>query len=206
MKSLQQYSIGSLVFLIILTSCSVEKRHYMSGFNIEWKKGESGVIQNEDNIQTVSKLKKNTVPDADLLGINDGALSASSDKAQQIVLPKKEKTNLTLINKLQTADKEEQSELTFNSELKKGLKILSAPKDEQKTHGLAVASMILGILSLITFYGALLFGVLAIIFGAIALNKIKTNPEAYKGKGMAKAGLICGIVALGLIIIIIASL
>ena len=78
MKSLQQYSIGSLVFLIILTSCSVEKRHYMSGFNIEWKKGKSGVIQNEDNIQTVSNLKKITIPDAEPLDINDGALSASS--------------------------------------------------------------------------------------------------------------------------------
>ena len=57
----------------------------------------------------------------------------------------------------------------------------SAPE----THGLAIASLVLGIIGFIP--------LASIIFGAIALEKIKSNPERFKGKGMATAGMILGI-------------
>jgi hypothetical protein len=64
---------------------------------------------------------------------------------------------------------------------------------QRKTNGLAIAALILGILG---------FSILAIIFGAIALNQIKRDPT-YNGKGMAVAGLVLGIVALAVELIIL---
>ena len=58
------------------------------------------------------------------------------------------------------------------------------PTTERRTSGLAIASLILGILGI---------SLLAIIFGAIALNQMGKDPNL-SGKGMAIAGLILGIV------------
>jgi uncharacterized membrane protein YvbJ len=65
-----------------------------------------------------------------------------------------------------------------------------------KTSGMAIASLILGIL------GASL---LAIIFGIIAISQINKSNGLVTGKGMAIAGIILGVIStIGYIIIIIA--
>jgi hypothetical protein len=65
------------------------------------------------------------------------------------------------------------------------------------TNGMAVASMVLGILGIVTFcawgFGALL-GLLAIVLGAVAIRNAKRQPGT-PGVGMAWAGVITGIVA-----------
>jgi hypothetical protein len=58
--------------------------------------------------------------------------------------------------------------------------------------GLAVASLVCGILAFFVF--GIVLGILAIIFGGVALSKIRKNPEV-SGRGMAIAGLVLGIVA-----------
>ncbi len=75
------------------------------------------------------------------------------------------------------------------------------------TNGLAVASLVLGIVALVTSPVSCLCcmllplspiaAILAIIFGAIARAQIAAGGQV--GYGMATAGLICGIVALLLI-------
>ena len=62
----------------------------------------------------------------------------------------------------------------------------------RQTSGLAIASMVLGIVSFV-FVGIIL-GPLAIIFGSIAIKKIDKHPHELSGRGMALAGIICGIV------------
>jgi uncharacterized membrane protein YphA (DoxX/SURF4 family) len=67
------------------------------------------------------------------------------------------------------------------------------------SQGLATASLVCGILSLI---GCCLWpvsgplAVVAIVLGFVALGKAKSNPAAYGGKGMAKSGLIIGFLGL----------
>jgi hypothetical protein len=58
---------------------------------------------------------------------------------------------------------------------------------QQPGKGLAIASLVLGIVSLLCF--PFITGILAIIFGAVAKNK------GYIG-GMATAGIVCGIIGL----------
>jgi len=72
-----------------------------------------------------------------------------------------------------------------------------------KSSGLAIASMVLGIVSLLfcIWYIAIPCGILAIVFGIIAGNKAKTGEGG--GAGMAKAGFIMGCIGLAIDIIIV---
>ena len=77
----------------------------------------------------------------------------------------------------------------------------------QKTHGMAIAGFAAGIAgfllmnvllgvpqSLALFFSLLLLGAGGIVLSGVALRKIKENPAKYKGKGLAKAGVVIGIV------------
>jgi len=74
-------------------------------------------------------------------------------------------------------------------------------KSKLKTQGLALTSMITGILGLFTPYIAPIFAILSIIFAAIGLKKIKNSPENYKGKGFGVAGMVLGITGVSLVLI-----
>jgi Na+/H+-dicarboxylate symporter len=79
----------------------------------------------------------------------------------------------------------------------------SSYQTPQPGSGLAIASLILGILSLVTF--CLIFvsaplAVIAIILGIVASNQVKAGRAS--GGGMARAGMVLGIIALCLTIAI----
>jgi hypothetical protein len=67
---------------------------------------------------------------------------------------------------------------------------------------MAVTALVMGLISL-CIYVTPITGLLAIIFGAIAINQVKKNPQQVGGKGMAIAGLIIGSIMLGLYILFI---
>jgi len=72
---------------------------------------------------------------------------------------------------------------------------LYEPPAAPKTSGLAIASLILGIVGLL---GLACYGVgiipsaAALITGLIARRRIRENPTAYQGAGLALAGTILG--------------
>lgn len=70
-----------------------------------------------------------------------------------------------------------------------------------RTHGLAIAALVCGILSLVL--TAIPFGILAIVFGSISKRKILEAPNLWEGKGMAQSGVIMGIVSLALTVLFI---
>ena len=73
----------------------------------------------------------------------------------------------------------------------------NVPQNQSK--GLAIASMVLGIVALVFFcfaYICIPCGVVAIILGGVALAK-KTA-----GKGMAIAGLVCAVIGVAIYIIL----
>jgi uncharacterized membrane protein len=74
----------------------------------------------------------------------------------------------------------------------------------QPSNGMGVTSMVLGIVGVVflCFWPlAILLGILAIIFGAVGLQKAKRGEAT--NKGMAMAGLICGICAIVLPIVLV---
>jgi uncharacterized membrane protein YvbJ len=74
----------------------------------------------------------------------------------------------------------------------------------ERTSGMAIAALIMGILGFL-FFG--LLSILAIIFGAIGISQ--TNKDPYlKGKGMATAGLVLGIIGIvgGIIWLIVVAI
>ena len=77
-----------------------------------------------------------------------------------------------------------------------------SPSKPSKTSGLAVASLVLGILGL-TCILPIIGPLLAIIFGIVALNQISKSGGQIAGQGQAIAGLITGGVSLVMIPIII---
>jgi hypothetical protein len=67
---------------------------------------------------------------------------------------------------------------------------------QRSTNGLAVASMVLGILW-IYWIGS----ILALVFGFVARQQIKQRGEA--GDGMAIAGIVLGCVGLGMLLLVL---
>ncbi len=56
--------------------------------------------------------------------------------------------------------------------------------------GLAIASLVIGIISIPTLGLLFVGGITGIVLGAVALNKAKMQPDQYAGRGLAIAGII----------------
>ena len=67
----------------------------------------------------------------------------------------------------------------------------------------AVASMVLGILSLVSWYGGLVLGIVGLCLAANGLKRTRNDRERYRGIKMLKAGLICSIIAVSLYAILL---
>lgn len=80
-----------------------------------------------------------------------------------------------------------------------------------KNDGLAISSMVLGIIGILfifvpglNFIG-ILCGILAIVFGIISKNRIAASGETLSGTGMAQAGFILGTITIAIFIITLAA-
>ncbi len=72
----------------------------------------------------------------------------------------------------------------------------------QKTSGMAIAGLVLGIIGAIPcFWGCLIFSILGVVFGQLGLRDIASSNGAKKGEGLAKWGFYLGIagIALGIL-------
>ena len=63
---------------------------------------------------------------------------------------------------------------------------------------MGIASLVLGILALVSWYGGLVLGIVGLCLAANGLKRTKDNRERYKGIKMLKAGFICSIVAVSI--------
>jgi hypothetical protein len=66
------------------------------------------------------------------------------------------------------------------------------------TSGMAVTSMVLGIVSMLVPCVGLVTGILAVIFGGAGLSQINRSRGRLSGKGMAVTGLVTGVITLSL--------
>lgn len=86
----------------------------------------------------------------------------------------------------------------------------SAPATQRRTSGMAVTSMILGILGILSLFGVGWFtagipsgilSLIAVILGHTAMGKVKHSAGTIDGKGLAVAGVVMGWIVLGLSIL-----
>jgi hypothetical protein len=73
----------------------------------------------------------------------------------------------------------------------------------KKVHPMAMAALILGIVSYILFFIGFIPAILAIVFGDIARERIRQQPDLYEGEVLAKVGKMLGIVYLALLFILL---
>jgi hypothetical protein len=87
--------------------------------------------------------------------------------------------------------------------------ILPQVTPAQTTNGFAIASLVMGVISVTVgiccCYG-LPFNLLGLIFALVGLAQIKQNPRLYNGQGAAIAGLILSLLSLALMAVLIVSL
>jgi len=209
MKNLKHLSVIGLALMLVFSSCTMEKRMYMSGYHIEWKKGKHNSDKQElvsnDNEKKTEQNKIATVEQSDnetntidnTTTIKDETITASADD-KQIILPQKKKINLYSSHKAKAVNKEEQVKQTFKSILKKEPKsTLSNGEEQLKINGMALAGFIcsiVGLLLVLITGWPFLLGALGVIFSAIGLKQISNGKG--KGKGLAITGLIAGSLAI----------
>lgn len=216
MKSIKQLSFIGLTIMLVLSSCSIEERIYMSGYHIYWKNSNRSSNKQElvkDNtrkqteknqVGTVdqSENETNTVDKSPI--VIDDNINASAEN-EQFFLPEKEKINLFSSQKVKTADEEIKINSSIKSELKKEVKTISkSTDDEPKMSGMAIAGFICGILGLLLVLitgWPFLLGTLGTIFSAIGLGQ---TSKGKKGIGFAIAGLITSLLAIVIFLIYVA--
>jgi len=199
-----------LISLFFSQSCTIQKRIDRKGFGLEWNTAKHNT--KKDNLNFVV-ANDNT---------NENQIFLSKDKKASLVesteAPQDEQTLLDIENTIdgntskETIQNEQKEvEVVDNNSLTGKILLTDATinnesipitdkenetNDDVKTSGFAIAALVCGILALFTtLIGSIILATLAVVFGIIAINKISKNPTKFKGKGMAWAGYIIGLVA-----------
>jgi len=204
MKNLHLLPFLVISALLLLSSCTFQKRLHNRGFHIDWKGTKStsappSIVKNQqlkkvdkeavklDSVQTERNL---------ILPEPTPQVSAGADLAEPIILPKA---------------KENYFKKEFNTQ-KEQLKKMAKPlakKGGQELNIYGILGLMFGIFSVIAFFSlvlsygytsgqyqilsSIIFSIASVLFSGIALSQFKNNPDKWSGKGFAIAGLILGI-------------
>lgn len=70
---------------------------------------------------------------------------------------------------------------------------------QQKTSGMAIAGMVLGIITLVGWWipiGSVVIGALAVALSGVGMAQTSNPASGFTGRGLAITGLVCGIIGL----------
>ncbi|TDP97893.1 DUF4190 domain-containing protein [Labedaea rhizosphaerae] len=73
------------------------------------------------------------------------------------------------------------------------------PMPQQRTSGMAVAGMVLGIITVVGWWipiGSVVLGALAVALSGVGMAQTGNPASGYSGRGLAITGLVCGIIGL----------
>lgn len=194
------------LMLSLISSCTVEKRRYMSGYHIEKNNNvktaqkSTKEIKNEKNEEIVKVEENSNISKEEdgTLIYNDNLSASTAININEVV------TNSNVAKKVTKKSRIVKEIAAVKSVFLNAANAPAPPANGQKVHWAAIVSLSTGIVGVLLLN--ILLGACGIVFGAIALKKISDDNGTYKGKGMAIAGLVCGIVASVGFLIVIASL
>ena len=144
MKSIKQLLFIGLGLMIIFNSCSIEKRKYLSGYNIEWKSGKNlpgkvnsastDKIRKSDATKTVAtRVVNEETPD---FSASTETASASGDNSIAASVPKSFFTQPRAKIAATTVGAEVQTKEVFaKNDKAKAKKYKEANKDKKSRHG-----------------------------------------------------------------------
>lgn len=192
--------LSFLLFFIVLGSCTITKRVHNPGWHVEWKSTHSSVRESDQVAATVSTPKRQT-PDESFSEQKQGTSENSNFLETTTLSEQKDQLDVRALPTVQGA----QSSRSFSK--------LEEAKDEpdsgngepatQKVHPLANAALFFLILSIPTL-GLML--PLTIVLAVLALKKIKSNPNQWRGRGRALAALIIAVFLLFIVFVGLAVL
>ncbi|MBA3683125.1 MAG: hypothetical protein H0W73_18470 [Bacteroidetes bacterium] len=147
MKSSRTHSVIIVSALLILSSCFLQKRHYMQGYHVSWKSSKHKAKQVEMVGSVKNSIIKQTVIEShaavNSVSENNEIILASTHNA--IDLPKK--TKLIIKETLTTIDP---AEPIIESDLKNVAQKIDKPDEDKKKSGLGIVPgillMLLGLL------------------------------------------------------------
>lgn len=215
----------SIVFLLSIASCSIEKRRYQDGYHVEWhhkKKQDLGGKSNEstDSKESVAQNEPALTPmEGEAVNSSKEPISSSDEMAQAaadnelLVVEKKqlvfEKDTITPVDEYysQSENGQEINEAAKNSKIYGLLSI-----------GTVIASVLLSFASsdtALVFIGAvgnslvlagLAFAIIAIVLGKKAKRQMANLKDRYANEQDADFGLLLGWIVVGLYILAIVLL
>jgi hypothetical protein len=200
--------------ILMITSCTVQRRYHRKGFNINGNHSSIGIkkdkhLKNQVFDET-AEIEESQIPN-ETNSINQSEISqneyaSSENKIEEIVstdkleLPLIEKTNNSSASEQIQSAENNKTKLTLIQKVKKKISHNDSKDEEKKPlNGWALTAFILSIISLFaSFYGALFCALLVIIFSLIASNQIKANPDKYRGEKLALIALLIVTIAMAL--------
>ena len=241
--------ITPFILIIIISACSVNKRRYLSGYDISFKKSKietkahskTSAVEKSSNINdSINVVTINSNNSNEILASTNNKIESSlftyktptinsrklTDNCDNIIMQNgkeikcivsevglleiKYKKCDNINGPLYTVDKTEVLMIQYSNgtneiiENKKSPSFNNKPDtSNSKYHPLAVAALICSTAGIFLYGIGILLG---LIFGAIALKKIKENPTEFKGRGMALTGVIIGSIILGLLLIFLLTI
>jgi len=195
---LKYFPLLALVLIEIsalFISCSVEKRKYTSGYHIDWNNKKASLKQSQDDLLQTEEIKKKSLPDfiQPISNITSHSVSndcaSSSKEKKKIILPGSDISKIL-----------ERSVTRNNIEKQNKIVISDNPIKEHpvRLNRWSLFGFIIGVLGvpLVLLLVGTLFGITGIIFSAIGLRQCNKHGDEFRGRGLAIAGLILGIIAL----------
>lgn len=220
MSSMKRLKSFFFIFVLLsCISCSIEKRHYMSGYNVNWKTFRANqLVKSSDNIISSKEDGSEICLDKN----DDGPIMASNDSTLTIISQKSELQVIDFSSELKETPKSKSEKMIP----KKNKKPIDPKKDSKASlllgvfaiclivFGVALLllvlsfssfSYILYMLAMLSILAALVFGIIGIIKALKTLNYLKSNPEeSKKNKRIAITGLILNtLVLLPLLLVLV---
>jgi hypothetical protein len=218
MKSIKHLLFLALAIILVMSSCSLEKRIYMSDYHIEWTdadritspqmvlNGSSKKLIEPNQIVEVDKSEITTYDINNSPNVIDYKNTISTCE-KSIVSPKKKRNSIQSSLKKIKRDEVKKGKDSLKFELKKEIKnLISSSEENEEWSNMAIAGFVcsvLGILLLLVPPLAIVLSILGIVFSSIGLRQTRNGK---RGRGLAIAGLVIGILPFFLLLVFIALL
>lgn len=174
----------------LTTGCTIEKRLFSKGYHIEWKRGIKSEV-NERNIDTIeyhTTIRKSGITITESTSFPE---FKSIDRSDNSNMGEVENQNSEISETANTRSNNLPRPISTPTTIKRlsskhsiGLSIDdSQPQETKKRKGMAISSLVLGLLGL---------SIIAIVLGMIQSHCIRKSPDLYGGRGMAIAGILLG--------------